>query len=96
VLGEVKNTMAIEFIPIMLSPDGIDMELAVDVVMSVPDIVLVGDVDMEMVVLISFMAMMLIVQVILQPVNSRRCYARSKASLQERLRHKREEKWSRR
>lgn len=59
----MKNTIAIESILIiMLSLDGIDVGVPDDVVMSIPDIVLVG--DMDMVVLMSIMAATLIVDVV--------------------------------
>ena len=45
---EVKNTMAIESIPIMLEDDDIGMELSVELLIDIPDMVAVGEADIDM------------------------------------------------
>lgn len=71
----MKNTIAIESIPIiMLLPDAVGIELAVDEAMSIPDIVLVGDIDIAIVVLISLMLSMFHVHLMLQFGDPSRCW----------------------
>lgn len=65
--------MAIESMPIiMLSPDGIDIGMAVDVAMSMPDIVLVGDIDVDiLVILMSLIFVAMSIHVRLRSVDLR-------------------------
>lgn len=44
-LEEIKNVIAIESIPIIVSDD-IDIEELVELAIDMPDVVLVGDIDM--------------------------------------------------
>lgn len=60
-LIEVKNTIAIESIPIIvLDVDDMGIELLPELVIDIPDIVFVGELDIDIVMLISPMPLMLL------------------------------------
>lgn len=60
VLVEVKNTMAMDSIPMsMVEDDAIGMELLVELAIDMPDIVEVGEVDVDMVILMPLIDIML-------------------------------------
>ena len=53
---EVKNTIAIEFIPIIMLEDvDMGMELPVELAIGIPDIVVVGELDIDMAILMPLM-----------------------------------------
>lgn len=61
VLEEVKNTIAIESIPIsMLEDDDMGIELPVEVAIDIPDIVEVGESDTEIVILMPLILLSMI------------------------------------
>lgn len=56
---EVKNTMAIESIPIIIvEDDAMGMEVLVELAMDIPDIAVVGEPDTDVVILMPLMPLM--------------------------------------